>query len=59
MGCEVSVQVHPMPCPDEPVDVEPVKAEPVTKLERRQSNQSDDSSDSYMTILLDEADSLF
>ena len=44
MGCEVSIQVHPMPVP---VEEEPAVA---TKLSRQ------DSMSSTVTIMLDESD---
>jgi hypothetical protein len=49
MGCEVSIQVHPMPPPDPivPEDEEPAVA---TKLSRQ------DSMSSTVTIMLDESD---
>lgn len=58
MGCEVSIQVHPMPPPDPPeptAEAEPikdsrVKTEESTKLTRQ------DSLSSTVTIMLDESD---
>jgi hypothetical protein len=53
MGCEVSIQVHPMPPPDPIVpEEEPAETKPAvaTKLERQ------DSMSSTVTIMLDESD---
>jgi hypothetical protein len=55
MGCEVSIQVHPMPPPDSrvPEEEEPtIETKPAvaTKLERQ------DSMSSTVTIMLDESD---
>lgn len=51
MGCEVSIQVHPMP--PEPAEVETAKAEPIKEYKKL---TREDSMASTVTIMLDEAD---
>ena len=50
MGCEVSIQVHPMPVPVEEEPTIETKPAVATKLERQ------DSMSSTVTIMLDESD---
>lgn len=57
MGCEVSIQVHPMPNKDDSkIEIEPIDQPRKNKVYPELKRQL--STDSYVTVMIDESDSV-